>query len=210
MQNFMLFGKSADAGFDFYRTDFQNQAVVDVYASPQQARFYNLDGASYANSLQVEFNYEIIKHLNLRTAYKFYDIQTDYLSGASERPLQAKHRFFANVSFNTHIVEKGRQWKFDYTYNWMGQQKLPNTSTNAAADRLPEYSPSFSLMNAQITRTFSSVFEVYVGGENIGNYSQDKAILGSENPFGPNFDTSIIYAPVFGQMYYAGIRFKIK
>ena len=32
----------------------------------------------------------------------------------------------------------------------------------------------------------------------------------NENPFGPSFDSSIIYAPVFGQMYYAGIRFKIK
>jgi hypothetical protein len=65
-------------------------------------------------------------------------------------------------------------------------------------------------MNAQITKIFSPTFEVYVGGENIGNYTQEKAILGSENPFGPNFDASIVYAPVFGQMYYAGLRFKIK
>ena len=208
MQNFRLFGQSADAGFDFYRTDFQNQAVVDLYASPQQALFYN--GTSYANSLQVEFNYEIFKHFNLRTAYKFYDIQTDYLSGNFERPLQAKHRFFTNLSFETHIAEKGQQWKFDFTYNWLGQQRLPNTAGNPSEDRLPEYSPAFSLMNAQITRTFSSVFEIYIGGENIGNYSQKKSILGSNDPFGPNFDTSVIYAPVFGQMYYAGLRFKIK
>jgi hypothetical protein len=65
-------------------------------------------------------------------------------------------------------------------------------------------------MNAQITRTFSSVFEVYIGGENIGNYRQEKAILGSDNPFGSTFDASITYAPIFGQMYYAGLRFKIK
>ena len=87
---------------------------------------------------------------------------------------------------------------------------MPNTSTNPEADRLPNFSPSFGVMNAQITRTFSSTFEMYVGGENIGNYRQDKAVLGSDNPFGPNFDTSIVYAPVFGQMYYAGLRFKIK
>jgi hypothetical protein len=51
---------------------------------------------------------------------------------------------------------------------------------------------------------------MYFGGENIGNYKQQKAILGAENPFGPNFDASIVYAPVFGQMYYVGLRFKIK
>lgn len=209
-QAFMLFGKSADIGFDLYRTDFQNQAVVDLMQSPQQVLFYNLDGKSYANSMQFEFNYELVKHFNFRSAYKFYDIQTDYLSGTFQRPLQAKHRFFGNLEYETHIGDKGKQWKFDYTFNWIGQQQLPNTSTNPVNDRLPEFSPSYSLMNAQITRTFSSTFEVYVGGENIGNYKQDKAILGSDDPFGPNFDASIVYAPVFGQMYYAGLRFKIK
>jgi outer membrane receptor for ferrienterochelin and colicin len=209
-QNFVLFGMKADTTIDFYRTDFQNQAVVDVMNSPQEVLFYNLDGKSYANSLQLDFNLEIIKHLNLRTAYKYYDISTDYISGSFQRPLQAKDRFFANVEYETHIVEKGKQWKFDYTWNWLGKQQLPNTRSNATADSLPEFSPTFSLMNAQITRTFSSTFEVYVGGENIGNYTQSHAVLGADNPFGSTFDTSIVYAPVFGAMYYAGLRFKIK
>ncbi|MFV5688544.1 TonB-dependent receptor plug domain-containing protein [Flavobacterium sp. ZT3R25] len=210
VQKFVLFGKSADVGFDFYRTDFQNQVIVDVLQSPQQVLFYNLNGKSVANSLQVEFNYEILDHFNFRSAYKFYDVRTDYISGNYQKPLQAKHRFFGNLEYETHIGEKGKQWKFDYTFNWIGKQQLPNTTSNPMNDRLPEFSPSYSLMNAQITRTFSSTFEMYVGGENIGNYTQEKVILGSENPFGPNFDTSIVYAPVFGQMYYAGLRFKIK
>ena len=209
-QKFSLFGKSADVGFDFYRTDFHNQAVVDVMQSPQQVLFYNLNGKSVANSLQLEFNYEIFNHFNLRSAYKFYDVRTDYLSGNYQKPLQAKHRFFGNLEYETHIGEKGKQWKFDYTFNWIGQQQLPNTASNPINDRLPEFSQSYSLMNAQITRTFSSTFEIYIGGENIGNYTQEKAILGSENPFGSTFDASIVYAPVFGQMYYAGLRFKIK
>jgi outer membrane receptor for ferrienterochelin and colicin len=209
-QNFLLFGKSADVTLDFYRTDFQNQAVVDVMNSPQQALFYNLKGKSYANSFQLDFNIEVIKHLNLRTAYKYYDSATDYLSGSFQRPLQAKHRFFGNLEYETHRAEQGQQWKFDYTYNWLGKQQLPNTASNPVQDRLPNFSPAFALMNFQITRTFSSTFEMYLGGENIGNYRQDKAILGANDPFGPNFDSSIVYAPVFGQMYYAGLRFKIK
>jgi len=208
-QKFKLFHKNADAGFDFYRTDFQNQAVVDLMQSPQQALFYDLKGSSFANSLQVEFNYELIHNLNLRTAYKYYDIQTDYLRGTFQRPLQAKHRFLGNLEYET-TLNNDRQWKFDFTYNWSGKQQLPYTASNPAQDQFPEFSPSYGIMNAQITRIFSAVFEVYIGGENIGNYKQEKAILGATDPFGPNFDASIAYAPIFGQMYYAGLRFKIK
>lgn len=209
-QKFSLFGKNADVGIDVYRTDFQNQAVVDLMQSPQQVLFYNLKGKSIANTMQFEFNYQLAKHFNFRSAYKFYDVTTDYLSGKYQNPLQAKHRFFGNLEYETHIGDKGKQWKFDYTFNWIGQQQLPNTLSNPVNDRLPEFSPSYSLMNAQITRTFSSTFEMYIGGENIGNYRQKKSIVGSENPFGSNFDATIVYAPVFGQMYYAGLRFKIK
>jgi outer membrane receptor for ferrienterochelin and colicin len=210
LQKFHIFDKNADVSVDFYRTDFQNQAVVDLFQSPQQVDFYNLKGHSFANSLQFEFNTEIVKHLNLRTAYKYYDIKTDYISGSFQRPLQAKHRFFGNLEYETPVKEKGQQWKFDYTLNWIGQQQLPNTASNPVEDRLPEFSPSIVVMNAQVTKVFSSTFEMYIGGENLGNYKQNHAILGADNPFGPNFDSSIVYAPIFGQMYYAGLRFKVK
>lgn len=208
-QNFNLFGKKADAGFDFYRTDFQNQVVVDLYNSPQQVLFYNLQGKSYANSLQIDFNLEVMKNLNLRTAYKFYDISTDYISGTFQRPIQAKHRFFANLEFET-IEANQKLWKFDATINWLGKQQLPTTKTNPIQDQLSEFSNSFSTLNAQITRMFSNNFEIYIGGENVTNYTQHNAILGSQNPFGTTFDASITYAPIFGQMYYAGLRFKIR
>jgi hypothetical protein len=153
-------------------------------------------------------NYEIIKHFNFRSAYKYFDISTDYLSGSFQRPLQAKHRVFANLEYETHIVEKGKQWKFDFTWNWLGKQQLPNTDTNAEQDGFGNTSPSFSVMNAQITRRFL-VFLKYMLEVKI-LVRQHKAVLGSDNPFGTNFDTSIVYAPIFGQMYYAGLRFKIK
>jgi outer membrane receptor for ferrienterochelin and colicins len=216
LQKFKIFDKNADFSVDFYRTDFQNQVVVDLFQSAQQVDFYNLKGKSFANSLQLEFNLEIIKHLNLRTSYKFYDNKTDYNSGTFQRPLQAQQRFFGNLEFETLKKEKGQQWKLDYTFNWIGQQQLPtkpvghvhDPSTNATG--LADFSKAYTLMNAQITRTFSSTFEMYLGGENIGNYSQHDAILGADDPFGSNFDTSVLYAPVFGQMYYAGLRFKVK
>ena len=209
-QSFLLFGKNADITLDVYRTDFQNQVVVDVMQSPQQVLFYNLTGKSFANSVQLEFNYDFSTRLKMRSAYKMYDVQTDYLTGTFQRPLQAQNRFFANLEYETLPFLNSKQWRFDFTYNWIGKQQLPTTKTNPRNDQFPEFSAAYSLMNTQITRVFSSVFEVYIGGENIGNYIQPTAILGAADPFGATFDSSIVYAPIFGQMYYAGLRFKIK
>lgn len=209
-QSFQLFQKDAQVILDFYRTDFQNQIVVDMDQSARTVNFYNLDGNSYANSFQLEFNYNIIKHLNLRTAYKYYDIKTKYDRGNLEKPLQAKNRLFANLEYQTHQTEKGGSWKFDATWNWLGKQRLPYTGDNIVENQLQNYSEAFSTFNAQVTKVFNDRFEVYVGGENISNYRQHHVILGAENPFGNEFDSTIVYGPIFGKMYYAGLRFKIK
>ena len=208
IQGFSLFERPGDISLDFYRTDFVNQVVVD-WENPQEISFYNLEGKSYANSFQLEINHEILKNLKLRTAYKLYDVKTDYQNGLLQKPLQAKQRFFANVGYETVAKKNGSQWRLDYTLHTLGEQRLPDTSSNPEEFQLPGYSESYSLMNAQITKVFSNKFEVYVGGENLTNFTQDSPVLGADDPFGPNFDTSIVYAPIMGRMYYAGFRYKL-
>lgn len=209
IQKFLLFGKQNELVVDYYKTDFTNQVVVDL-ENPRQVRFSNLNGKSFAESFQLEWNFNVITHLDIRTAYKYLNVKTDYQTGLLEKPLQAKHRFFANIAFETHIKERGQQWKFDATYNWIGKQRLPNTTSNPSIYQLSPTTKAYSLLNTQITRTFSSVFEMYVGAENVTNFRQSNAILGNDNPFGPYFDSTMLYGPVFGRMYYAGLRFKIK
>ncbi|CCG54186.1 Probable TonB-dependent outer membrane receptor precursor [Flavobacterium indicum GPTSA100-9 = DSM 17447] len=208
-QKFNLFGRQHELVLDYYKTDFQNQVVVDL-ENPQQVTFSNLNGKSYAASFQAELNFNILTHLDIRTAYKYLDVKTDFQKGLLEKPLQAKHRFFANVAYETHIKEKGQQWKFDATFNWIGEQRLPNTKSNPINYQLGDYTKPYEMFNAQVTRTFSSVFEMYVGGENLGNFRQNNAIIASDNPFNAYFDSTMIYGPVFGRMFYAGLRFKIK
>ena len=208
LQGFNLFNRKGDITFDYYRTHFQNQVVVD-WENPQRISFYNLDGESYANSFQTEINYFINDYLNLRLAYKYYDIQTDYTSGKLSKPLTPNHRFFANISYETKQLKLNNQWKFDMTFNLIGEQRLPNTLMNPTQYQLEEYSNSYNLLNSQITKVFSKKFELYVGVENLTNLRQKNPILAADNPFGENFDTTIIYAPIFGRMFYSGLRFKI-
>lgn len=211
LQAFKIWGKNAELSVDFYRTHFDNQVVVDLDHSPQQALFYNLDGKSFANSLQAEVSISPAKGLDFKAAYKYYDVQTQFTKGQLEKTLTPKHRWFANIAYETADTHENNhsQWKFDVTFNWLGEQRLPTTATNPLPYRLSDYAPSFATLNAQITRVFSKKFEVYVGGENITNYKQANGILAANAPFGAYFDSTMQYAPAFGQMYYAGLRFKL-
>ena len=208
LQGFQLFKRKADINIDFYRTDFQNQVVVD-YETPTEINFYNLDGKSFANSFQLEFSYTPLERLDLKLAYKYYDVKTQYKSGMLEKPLIPNHRLFANASYETKPSTKGGFWKFDVTCNWIGKQRFSSTLQSPEVFRLNSHSPTFSTLNAQLTKVLSNQFEMYLGGENITNVRQDNPILSANNPFGANFDSTFIYGPIFGSMYYAGIRFKL-
>jgi hypothetical protein len=50
---------------------------------------------------------------------------------------------------------------------------------------------------------------VYIGCENITGYTQHVPMVDASNPFGNKFDATLVYAPIFGRMFYAGIRLKI-
>ncbi|AUS05772.1 TonB-dependent receptor [Pseudotamlana carrageenivorans] len=208
LQGFNLFGRKADITLDYYKTDFTNQVVVD-YENPLEVTFYNLEGKSYANSFQAELNYNAFEQFDMRLAYKYYEVKTAYKSGLLDKPLVPKHRLFANLSYETQLSENGKHWKFDTTFNWLGEQRFSSTVSNPVAYQLPEYTPTVTTLNAQVTRVFSPKFEVYFGGENITNLRQSNPVMAANDPFGANFDTTFVYGPIFGSLYYAGFRLKL-
>ncbi|MCH5597038.1 TonB-dependent receptor plug domain-containing protein [Niabella ginsengisoli] len=205
IHNFKLNGHNGSIAFDAYRTQFNNQTVIDLDANPQAIRFYNLTGKSYANSLQAELNYELIRKLDVRMAYRWLDVKTQYQNGLLEKPFTAKHRAFINLAYET-----TNKWKFDYTTQWLSKKRIPGTGSNPMGLQMPAYAPSYFQMAAQVSKKFGEKWEVYVGGENLTNYVQKERIIDAQNPFGQYFDGSMIWGPVIGRMIYVGMRFNIK
>lgn len=195
-------GKDGSISFDLYRTEFENQIVVDLDNSPQQALFYNLDGRSYSNSFQAQMDYELVKNLDVKVAYRWFDVNTTYGTELLAKPLVSKHRAFANFAYETES-----NWAFDYTISWQGPKRLPNTESNPEQYQLDKESPSFFLMNAQITKKWDKKLHVYLGVENLLNYKQEDAILASDQPFSSYFDAAQIWGPVFGRNIYGGLRY---
>ncbi len=204
-QEFKLFGRKSTIVADFFRTDFQDQVMVDLDRSPQQLTFYNLDGKSFANSFQTQWDFIPFKNFEVRLAYKYYDVQADYLDGRREVPFMAKHRGFVNLAYSTNKNTKGGFWSFDTTLNAVGKQRLPNTSSNSAEFQLPSYSESYVVLNAQISRNFNKKIRAYLGGENLTSYYQKNAIVDVKNPFGNYFDGGMVYAPIMKANFYVGV-----
>ena len=204
-QGFNLNNNDGDITLDYYVTDFQNQIVVD-WETEGELSFYNLNGKSYARSFQLEIDYQLTRKIKMKTAYKNYQVNKQYNSGLKQNPLTPKNRFFINLDYSSDPNDKGAFWKFDFTLNNVGKQRLPEHS---GLSNFLGFSPSYTLFNSQVTKVFSEKFEIYLGGENLGNYSQKNPILDSENPFGTSFDGTLIYSPIVGSMIYAGIRLKL-
>lgn len=67
---------------------------------------------------------------------------------------------------------------------------------------------SYEQLSAQITRWFRH-WSVYVGGENLTGFTQKTSIYGADNPWGTSFEPTLVWGPVHGRMFYAGVRINI-
>jgi outer membrane receptor for ferrienterochelin and colicins len=209
-QQWKINKRELNLNIDVYHTRFVNQIVADFDASPQQFHLYNLDGKSYSNSAQAEINYDITKRISTRLAYRFLDVKTNYLSGFLTVPLIAQHRGFANIGYETRKNKKDAQWKFDATVHFIGKQRIPSTLSNPVAFQKPTTADGFIQVSSQITYVANKKWEFYLGGENLTNYTLSNPIISFENPSSPYFDSSLIWGPIFGRMFYLGLRWTIQ
>lgn len=203
-QDFRLDYRPGTFAVDAYHTLFENQSVVDI-ENPREVRIYDLKGKSYATSVQAQIDYELRRRLELRMAYRWYDVRTNYSGSLKDKPFVAKHRAFINLAYETRS-----EWKFDYTVQWHSSKRIPSTDANPIVYQRATRSPDLFIMNAQITKSWKDRFDAYVGMENITNVKQNNPIVAVEAPFGPYFDSSLVWAPIFGRMTYLGFRLKPK
>lgn len=203
-QEFRIFGRKSTIVADFFRTDFTNQVVMDLDNSPQTILFYNLDGKSYANSFQVQWDLQPLRRFDVRMAYKYYDTQTDYISGSKELPFTARNRGFLNLSYSTFKSADGQQWSFDTTLQWVGKQRLPDSSSNPDEFRFPANGKSYFQLNAQVAHNFNKNIRLYIGGDNLLSYKQKNPIIDAQNPFSNYFDGGMVYAPIMPANFYIG------
>lgn len=205
LHKFKMFDKKWSFAVDLYRTDFTRQLVADLDRDPEQVVFYMINGGSHAHSVMADLQVQLSRQVGMKASYRFYDAQTTYSGVMRERPLVPAHRGLLDLGY----ISGNEKWRFDITLNGFGSSRMPITEGNPGEYRLPERSPAYATLNAQLTRVLGA-WELYLGGENLTGAMQSRQILSPGDPFGPNFDASMIWGPTSAQMAYFGLRFTLK
>lgn len=196
----------ATLSFDYFRSEFFNQVIVDQEMDSENVHIYNSDGRSYTDTYQVDFSWSPITNLDIFATYRYSnsEVTLNRANGEQvtvERPLVSKYKTLLNIQYATAY----RRWVFDVTAQYNGSMRLP-TQTGDLADS--SYSPAYPMFYAQVSHKIRST-EIYVGCENIANYYQETPIISADNPYSTAFNSSVVWGPLMGRKFYIGLRYNL-
>lgn len=200
--NFKIFGRLLKLNVEYFYTHFNNQAVVDYDSNPNEIHIGNLDGKSYSHTFQIDANYELVERLQITAAYRLNDVKTTYGGLLLEKPLQSKYKALLALSYKTPL----ELWQFDATMQLNGGGRMPkpyNTSDGIMSWKNRFH--AYKQLSVQVTRWFRH-FSVYAGGENLTGFKQKHPIINADKPWSSEFEPTMVWGPVLGRMFYAGIR----
>lgn len=197
-------GKTLNVNAEFYYTDFLKQVVIDMDTNPHEVAFTNLNGRSYSKVFQVEASYPFFTGFTLTAAYRMTDAKTTYNGELLEKPLTSKYKGLLTASYQTNMGI----WQFDATLQLNGGGRMPKPYDINGTPSWDARYKGFEQVSAQVTRFFRN-WSVYIGGENLTGFKQKNPIIDAANPWGDNFDSTMVWGPVHGAKGYIGVRWNL-
>lgn len=202
-----LGSKELQLSGEYYYTHFINSLIVDLDKDPHAVYLYNqtdVPGArSFAHSAQVEANIEVLRGWTWTAAFRWTDVEQTTFNAAKERyelrPKALTNRFkgIVSTSYQTPL----KKWQFDVTAQFNGISRVP--------DGFEQPFTWYPQLMAQITKYWRTC-SLYVGAENMTNFKQEHPIIDSFNPYGPDFDASMVCGPTTGWKVYVGFRYDLE
>ena len=217
---YLPFGSSSNTylSFDYFRTQFAQQMIVDYEHLTNAIDFYALDGnRSYTDNYQLDFSVDPVERFNITVTCRYTKAMIELAGqGLVEKPMTSRFKGVLNMQYATNL----NKWIFDFTaslngscrvYNFMADLKDASGNLIYKDGRTPVY----PLLYGQVTRRFKG-WDVYAGVENLTNFRQKDVILGYQRndaghviPEQPSFDASCIWGPLMGFKAHVGFRFTL-
>ncbi len=197
--------RSASVSADVYHARFEKQLIIDRERSLDTFFFEFQSGISFTNTFQTELSFSPWKPFTFRFAYKFLQVKANYNGKLEQQVMIPQHRGLFNVAFSS----RNQKWEWDATLSVYGKTRLQNIVLADGSVLENQTSPAVPIVLSQITYHLKR-FDLYIGGENLANFTQKNPIVAANDPFGAQFDATRVYAPILGTTIYAGFRYEIK
>ncbi|MEX2350543.1 MAG: TonB-dependent receptor [Flavobacteriaceae bacterium] len=220
-------GKIITLDASVWYTHFTNVILPDYDTNPNQIIYNNLEGSASSKGLSIGLDAVLGSGFKAMVGATFQDVTT---KEDGERTQQILTERFMGTWALSYKFYKFNTW-IDYTGNIYGPMRLPLLGE---LDPRPEYSPTWSIQNIQVTYGGFDNFEIYGGVKNLLNWTPTKntpfliaraddpfdqevtfddngnAVATPNNPNALTFDPSYMYAPNQGIRGFMGIRFTLK
>lgn len=196
-------GRELQISAEYYYTNFFESVVVDMDSDPHAIIFSNLDGGrAYAGNAQIEATMEVLKGWTMTLAYRYTDVRTTIGGRLVEKPLTNRFKGLITTSYVTPL----KRWQFDLTAQFNGGGRMP--VPDAANPLWDSEFPWYPQLMAQVTRYFRT-WSIYLGAENITNFTQSNPVISAANPWSGDFDASMAWGPIHGAKVYIGFRWAL-
>ena len=205
---------------EYYYTQFFDGVIADLDRDPHAVYLYNMrenNLQSFAHNWQIEASTEILRGWNMTLVFRYTDVRLSTFNSAAnafqlrEKPLQNRFKGIITTSYQTLL----KKWQFDFTAQFNGPGRMPDGfvipagNTQYYAKNDVTYHKWYPQLMAQITKYFRT-WSIYVGAENMTNYTQNDPIVSADVPYAPDFDASMVWAPTHGWKLYAGFRWALE
>ena len=216
-------GYILDFDSSIFWTKFSNKIVPNYDTNPNLIIYDNLNGRSITKGISLNINSLFINGLRINIGATYIDSSiiedgkeyTPYLTESFQGVWKIEKKFIEST------------YKIDFTGNIVGKMRLPRLGS---LDPRDGFSPIFSIVNLQITKSLKNNYEFFGGIKNILNFTPDKnsiarsfdpfdknvifdqngsATKTTENPYALTFDPSYVYASNQGIRYFIGMRWSL-
>tara|TARA_B110000114_G_scaffold130975_1_gene137171 strand:- start:57 stop:2300 length:2244 start_codon:yes stop_codon:yes gene_type:complete len=204
-----------------FRTDFSNKILPNYDTDPNLIIFDNLIGKSVTQGISLNFNSVFQNGLRISLGATYIDSYIDSKGLKTIPYLTEKFQGVWNIKYE---FQKSNI-TLDFTGTITGPLKLPLLGD---LDPRSQFSPTFNIINLQLTKGWNNSYELYGGVKNILNFTPaDNSIarafdpfdrevkfdasgaaqVSPGNPYALTFDPSYVYASNQGSRFFIGFRY---
>tara|TARA_B100000686_G_scaffold52754_1_gene56605 strand:+ start:4970 stop:7267 length:2298 start_codon:yes stop_codon:yes gene_type:complete len=206
-----------------FKTNFSNKIVPDYDANPNLIIYDNLNGKSINQGFSINLNSLNKNGLRINLGATF--LESYIIEDNNKSSPYFTEKFHGVWKIEKKFIPSG--YTIDLTGNVIGPMRLPLISDLDARD---QNSPTFTIINFQITKSLQNKYEFYIGLKNILDFTPsnnsiarpfdpfDNNVLFDENnniipnlnnPNGLKFDPSYVYTSNQGIRGFIGLRLTV-